>query len=73
MSVRKLTFYIIGHTIKIKSDKLQLKKFLEKKTLNTKVNNWAVELELFKIELNWISGFKNFLMDSLSRLLDITM
>ena len=45
MSVRKLTFYITGHNVKVKSDHLLLKKFLEKKTLNAKVNNWAVELE----------------------------
>ena len=45
MSVRKLTFYITGHNVKVKSDHLPLKKFLEKKTLNAKVNNWAVELE----------------------------
>ena len=72
MAVRKLTFYITGHNIKVKSDHLPLKKFLEKKTLNAKVNNWAVELEQFKIELYWISGVKNTLADSLSRLLDNT-
>ena len=72
MAMRKLTFYITGHNIKVKSDHLPLKKFLEKKTLNAKVNNWAVELEQFKIELDWISGVKNTLTDSLSRLLDMT-
>ena len=72
MSIRKLMFYITGHNVKIKSDHLPLKKFLEKRTLNAKVNNWAVELEQFKIELDWISGVKNTLMDSLSRLLDMT-
>ena len=65
-------FYITGHNIKVKSNHLLLKKFLEKKTLNAKVNNWAVELEQFKIELDWISGVKNTLADSLSRLLDMT-
>ena len=72
MSSRKLTFYITGHNVKIKSDHLPLKKFLEKKTLNAKVNNWAIELEQFKIELDWISGVKNTLTDSLSRLLHMT-
>ena len=72
MSVRKLTFYITGHNINVKSDHLPLKKFLEKKTLNAKVNNWAVELEQFKIELDWISEIKNTLADSLLRLLDMT-
>ena len=72
MSVRKLTFYITGHNVKVMSDHLPLKKFLEKKTLNAKVNNLAIELEQFKIELDWISGVKNTLTDSLSRLLDMT-
>ena len=72
MSVKKLTFYITEHNVKVKSDDLPMKKFLEKKTLNAKVNNLAVELEQFKIELDWISGVKNTLVDSLSRLLDIT-
>ena len=72
MSVRKLTFYITGHKVKVKSDHLLLKKFLQKKTLNAKVKNWDVELEQFKIELDWISGVKNTLADSLSRSLDMT-
>ena len=72
MSVRKLTFYITGHNVKVKSDHLPLKKCLEKKTLNAKVNNWAIELKQFKIKLDWISGVKNTLVDSLSRLLDMT-
>ena len=72
MSIRILTFYIMGHNVKVKSDHLLLKKFLEKKTLNAKVNNWVVELEQFKIELDWISGIENTLVDSLSRLLDMT-
>ena len=54
MSVRKCTFYITGHNVKVKSDHLPLEKFLEKKTLNAKVNNWAVVLEQFKIKLHWI-------------------
>ena len=67
MSVRKFAFYITGHNVKVKSDHLPLKKFLEKKTLNAKVNNWAVELVQFKIELDWISGVKNTVAESLSR------
>ena len=45
MSVKKLSFYIDTAKITVKSDHLLLKKFLEKNTLNSKVNNWAVELE----------------------------
>ena len=39
--------------------------------MNSKVNNWAVELEQFKLHLDWIPGSSNILADSLSRLLDI--
>ena len=71
MAVRRLTFYITDADVTIKSDHLPLRKFLMKETLNAKVNNWAVELEQFKLKLEWIQGSKNTLTDSLSRLLDI--
>ena len=48
-----------------------IKKFLNKRTMNSKVNNWAVELEQFKLHLDWIPGSRNLLADSLSCLLDI--
>ena len=42
MSVKKLSFYLDSAQITLKSDHLPLKKFLENKTKNAKVNNWAV-------------------------------
>ena len=57
--------------VTIRSDHLLLKKFLNKQTMNSKVNNWAVELEQFRLHLEWIPGSRNLLADSLSRLLDI--
>ena len=71
MAVRRLTFYITDADVTIRSDHLPLRKFLTKETMNAKVNNWAVELEQFKLKLEWIQGSKNTLADSLSRLLDI--
>ena len=71
MAVRKLSFYITDMEVTIKCDHLPLKKFLQKQTLNAKVNNWAVELEQFNLKLEWIQGVKNMLVDSLSRLLDV--
>ena len=50
---------------------MPLKKFLNKQTMNSKVNNWAVELEQFRLHLEWIPGTRNLLADSLSRLLDV--
>ena len=37
--------------------------------MNSKVNNWAVELEQFRLHLEWIPGLRNLLADSLSCLL----
>ena len=39
--------------------------------MNSKVNNWAVELEQFRLHLEWIPGSRNLLADSLSCLLDV--
>ena len=71
MSVRRLSFYITDVEVTIRSDHLPLKKFLNKQTMNSKVNNWAVELEQFRLHLEWIPGTQNLLVDGLSRLLDV--
>ena len=70
MSVKKLSFYIDTATVTVRSDHLPLKKFLEKDTMNCKVNNWAVELESQNINFQYIPGVKNTLADTLSRLID---
>ena len=56
----------------MRSDHLPLKKFLEKNTLNSEVNNWAVEISPFRIEFEYIKGIKNTLADTMSRLIKIT-
>ena len=71
MSVKKITFYIDTAKITVKSDHLPLKKILEKNTLNSKVNNWAVELELQDITFEYIPGICNTLADTLSRLIEM--
>ena len=48
-----------------------LKKFLAKNTLNSKVNNWAIEISPFRITFEYIKGIKNTLADTMSRLIDI--
>ena len=40
-------------------------------TLSSKVNNWAVELETFHITFEHISGVKNTLADTLSRIVKV--
>ena len=71
MSVKKLSFYLDQAGILLRSDHLPLKKFLQKNTLNSKVNNWAMELESFNIQFEYIQDSKNVLADTLSRLIDI--
>ena len=71
MLVKKLSFYLDSACITVRSDHLPLKRFLEKNTLNAKVNNWAVELESQKIDFVFIQGTKNVLADTLLRLIEI--
>ena len=57
--------------ITLRSDHLPLKKFLVKNTLNSKVNNWAIEISPFHITFKYIKGIKNTLADTMSRLINI--
>ena len=66
-----LRFNLTDAEITIKCDHLPLKKFLNKQTLNSKVNNCSVKLEQFNLKLEWIQGSKNTLTDSLSHLLEV--
>ena len=69
MSIKKLTYYLEDAEITLRSDHLPLKRFLQRNTLNTKVNNWAVEISPFKITFEYIKGIKNNLADTMSRLI----
>ena len=71
MSVKKLSFYLEQADVLLKSDHLPLKRFLHKNTLNSKVNNWAMELESLNIWFEHIRGQNNVLVDTLSRMIDI--
>ena len=70
-SIKKLSYYLEDAEIILRSDHLPLKKFLQKNTLNTKVNNWAVEISPYKIQFEYIKGIKNTLADTMSRLIQI--
>ena len=71
MSVKRLLFYLTDARILLRSDHKPLAKFLLKNTLNAKVNNWAMELEAFNIQFDYIKGSNNILADTLSRLIAI--
>ena len=70
-SIKKLSYYLEDADIVLRSDHLPLKKFLHRNTLNTKVNNWAVEISPYRIHFEYIKGIKNTLADSMSRLIQI--
>ena len=71
MSIKKLAYYLEDADITLRSDHLPLKKFLAKNTLNSKVNNWAIEILPFHITFEYINGIKNTLADTMSRLINI--
>ena len=71
MSIKKLAYYLEDADITLRSDHLPLKKFLSKNTLNSKVNNWAIEISPFRITFEYIKGIKNTLADTMSRLIEI--
>ena len=70
-SVRKLSYYLEDSDIVLRSDHLPLRKFPEKNTSNTKVNNWAIEISPYRIKFEYIKGIKNTLADTMSRLIKI--
>ena len=71
MSIKKLAYYLEDADIMLRSDHLPLKKFLAKNTLNSKVNNWAIEISPFCITFEYIKGIKNTLADTMSQLINI--
>ena len=71
MSIKKLDYYLVDANITLRSDHLPLKKFLNKNTLNSKVNNWPVEISPFCITFEYIKGIKNTLADTMSHLITI--
>ena len=71
MSIKKLSFYLTDAQILLRSDHKSLGKFLQKNTLKSKVNKWAMELETFNIQFDYIKGSSNVLADTLSHLIVI--
>ena len=73
MTIKKLAYYLEDADIILRSDHLPLKKFLAKNTLNSKVNNWAIEIAPFHITFEYIKGIKNTLADTMGRLIDLDL
>ena len=70
MSIKKLAYYLEDADITLRSNHLPLKKFLAKNTLNSKVNNWAIEISPFHITFEYIKGIKNTLAVTMSQLIN---
>ncbi len=65
-SLHKLCFYTKDAEVTIMSDHLLLKRFLQKNTASTIVNNWAVSLEEFRLTFEYVPGKRNLLADAMS-------
>ena len=71
MSIKKLTYYLEDADITLRSDHLPFRNFLAKNTLDSKVNNWAIEISPFCITFEYIKGIMNTLSDTISRLIEV--
>ena len=58
MSIKKLACYFKDADITLRSDHLPLKKFLAKNILNSKVNNWAIEISPFALFSNTLKELR---------------
>ena len=71
MSTRKLDYYLDEVVMTIRSDHLPLKKFLEHKTKNSKVDNWSLDIAHYNLQFKYVKGIKNTLADTMSRLVQL--
>ena len=71
VSIKKLIYSLEDADVTLGSAHLPLRKFLAKNTLNSKVNNWAIEISPFRITFEYIKGIKNTLAYTMSRLIEI--
>ena len=71
MSTRKLDYYLDKAVTTIRSDHLPLKRFLEHKTKNSKVDNWSLDIARYNLQFEYVKGIKNTLVDTMSRLVQL--
>ena len=71
MSARKLDYYLDKAATTIRSDHLPLKRFLEHKTKNSKVDNWSLDIAHYNLQFEYVKGIKNTLADTMSRLVQL--
>ena len=71
MSTRKLDYYLDEAVTVIRSDHLPLKRFLEHKTKNSKVDNWSLDIAHYNLQFEYVKGIKNTLADTMIRLVQV--
>ena len=71
MSTRKLDYYLDEAVMTIRSDHLPLKRFLEHKDKNSKVDNWSLDITHYNLQFKYVKGIKNTLADTMSRLVQL--
>ena len=71
-TITKWNYYLQGANIILQNDHKALAQFLNGKNANNKVNRWSLELTIYNITFEWISGARNKAADCLSRLVSPT-
>ena len=71
MSARKLDYYLDEAVMTIRSDHLPLKRFLEHKTKNSKIDNWSLDIAHCNLWFEYVKGIKNTLADTMSHLVQL--
>ena len=71
MSTKKLDYYLDEAVTPIRSDHLPLKRVLEHKTKNSKVDKWSLDIAHYNLQFEYVKGIKNTLADTMSRLVQL--
>ena len=66
-AITKLDFYLHNSKITVFTDHQPLKHVMTSKMQNRKIRNWALSIEGYDIEMNYLSGKLNIISDLLSR------
>ena len=71
VSTQKLDYYLDEVTMIIRCNHLPLKRFLEHKTKNSKVDNWSLDIAHYNLWFEYVKGIKNTLADTMSHLVQL--
>ena len=71
MSTKKLDYYLDEAVTTVRSDHLPLKRVLEHKTKNSKVDKWSLDIAHYNLQFEYVKGIKNTLADTKSRLVQL--